>query len=181
MPGAESSASPDLDAATLLAGFALGDPLQNPKAGLGQIPLGGPTRRKSALVGYDPPESQYQGTDGVNSTGGPPPVADATAAAAAVQEAMVMVQREQVIIASQEVFGKRARASSKESALKNRKRVGGGQATSSSEPTNVRVHPPPEQMLPRAPIEDPQMRQEIQHLPHLPQVSILVVPSTRTP
>ena len=81
-----------------------------------------------------------------------------------------MVQREQVNFAFRDGLGKRPRKPDKELAYPRKRDT--SPALPSAEPmiqSNVFVQPPQEQMLPRAPMEDPQMRQEVRHLPHLPQ------------
>jgi len=168
------AASPDLAAADLLAGFALGAPLQNPKASpVGQLAPGGgnAARGKGAQVGGAQPRSECGNADVGGPAGCAPPFADA---AAAVQQAMVMVQREQVNFAFRDGLGKRGRKN-KEAELERlaeRKR-----ANTEAMPLIVpMIQPPREQMLPGAPMEDPQIRQEIRHLPFIPQPSMQLLP-----
>ena len=173
------AASPDLAAADLLAGFALGAPLQNPKASpVGQLAPGGgnAARGKGAQVGGAQPRSECGNADVGGPAGCAPPFADA---AAAVQQAMVMVQREQVNFAFRDGLGKRGRKN-KEAELERlaeRKR-----ANTEAMPLIVpMIQPPREQMLPGAPMEDPQIRQEIRHLPFIPQPSMQLLPQVAMP
>ena len=174
------AASPDLAAADLLAGFALGAPLQNPKASpVGQSAPGGgnaTARGKGAQVGGAQPRSECGNADVDGPAGCAPPFADA---AAAVQQAMVMVQREQVNFAFRDGLGKRGRKN-KEAELERleRKRATTDQVMPLIIPM---IQPPPEQMLPGAQMEDPQIRQEIRHLPFIPQPSMQLLPQVAMP
>jgi hypothetical protein len=87
---------------------------------------------------------------------------------------MVMVQREQVNFAFRDGLGKRGRKN-KEAELERleRKRATTDQVMPLIIPM---IQPPPEQMLPGAPMEDPQIRQEIRHLPFIPQPSMQLLP-----
>jgi hypothetical protein len=177
VPVMADAASPDLAAADLLAGFALGAPLQSPKASpVGELAPGGgnAARGKGAQVGGAQPGSECENADVGGPAGSAPPFADA---AAAVQQAMVMVQREQVNFAFRDGLGKRGRKN-KEAELERlaeRKR-----AHTEAMPLVIpMVQPHPEQMLPGAP--DAQMRQEIRHLPFIPQPSVQLLPQVAMP
>ena len=178
VPVMVDTASPDLAAADLLAGFALGAPLQNPKASpVGQLALGGgnAARGKGAQVGGAQPGSGCGNADMGGPAGSAPPFADA---AAAVQQAMVMVQREQVNFAFRDGLGKRGRKN-KEAELERLERK---RAHTEAMPLIVpMVQTPSERMLPGASMEDPQMRQEIRHLPYMPQPSIQLLPQVAMP
>ena len=164
---AADGASTDLAAADLLTGFSLGAPLQNPKAS----PVGEPVGGGNAARGKG---GAQPGSEGGNADmGGPGGCAPLPAAA--VQQAMVMVQREQVNFAFRDGLGKRGRKN-REAELERLERK---RAHTEAMPVIPMVQPPPEQMLPGAP--DAQMRQEIRHLPFIPQPSVQLLPQVAMP
>jgi len=164
---AADGASTDLAAADLLTGFSLGAPLQNPKAS----PVGEPVGGGNAARGKG---GAQPGSEGGNADMGGP-AGCAPLPAAAVQQAMVMVQREQVNFAFRDGLGKRGRKN-REAELERLERK---RAHTEAMPVIPMVQPPPEQMLPGAP--DAQMRQEIRHLPFIPQPSVQLLPQVTMP
>lgn len=171
------AASPDLAAADLLAGFALGAPLQNPEAGpVGQLASGHSNGGGNAARGKDAQEGGAQpGSECGNGVRGdpaaPPPFADA---AAAVQQAMVMVQREQVNFAFRDGLGKRGRKNKEAEAdrIAERKRA----QTEAAPLIAPILQPATEHMPPGAP--DAQTRQGV---PFIPQPSVQLLPQVTIP
>ena len=173
------AASRDLAAADLLAGFALGAPVQNPEAGPGgRLANGQSNGGGNGVRGKDAHEGGAKtGCENGNGVRGdpagcPPPFADA---AAAVQQAMVMVQREQVNFAFRDGLGKRGRKNKEAEAeriAEQRKRV----QTEAAPLIAPILQPATEHMPPGAP--DAQTRAGV---PFMPQPSVSLLPQVAIP
>ena len=170
------TASRDLAAADLLAGFALGAPVQNPEAGPGGQLANGHSngggngvRGKDAHEGGAKPGSENGNGVRGDPAGCPPPFADA---AAAVQQAMVMVQREQVNFAFRDGLGKRGRKNKEaeaERVAEQRKKI----QTEAAPLIAPILQPATEQMPP-----DAQTRAGV---PFMPQPSVSLLPQVAIP